>query len=567
MKSGAEVFVDVLDEHHVNHVFVYPGGAIAFILDEIKRRKRIKIINTRSDQATSLCADAYSRATDSVGICMATSGPGATNLITGIGNAYLDSIPMIAITGQVKTHDLKGVKPIRQSGFQELDIVSVVKPITKWAITIKETNRIKYILNKAFDIAMDGRQGPVLLDIPMDIQTNKAVQFDKFTAKKSLVELKEDLIKEAVLLISKSKKPVLYVGGGVISANASDALTKFAKKLSIPVATSLMGKGAFPEHNKLSLGMIGYVGSRACNFTISSADLVIAIGARFDVRATGSRTKTFAKNAKIIHVDIDNCEIGNRVRADLKINGDAKEFLEKINKENIEIDTKEWLVQVDSWKKDYWYSYEKDKKVIKGQEVVEALSDLANGKWIVTADVGQNQMWVAQYFKFDKPRLHLSSGGSGCMGYGLPAAIAAKIAQPKTTVVNITGDGSFQMNIQELETIKYYKLPVKIIILNNHCLGLVRQFQEYVFDKRYTCTVDLYSSPNFTEIAKAYGIKSYNINNPSKLKETLKKAMKDPSAVVVNIDISREEGVLPMLMGDKELYEQFPYIDYKPVPE
>ncbi len=570
MISGANIVMNSLKKNGVGVLFEYPGGNIAPILDEIKRDSNIDIILTRNDQAASLMADAYSRTSGKIGVCMATVGPGATNLITGVANAYCDSIPMVIITGQVGKGSLKRDKNIRQLGFQEIDIVSLVKPITKYAVMVENTEDLENIIDQAFITAKEGRPGPVWIDIPMDVQRKEIEWKFKDTAVSSLIKeenIKEDDIKEVISLLLDSKKPVIISGGGVITSNAEEELSELSSCLQIPVANTLMGQGSFDQNNYLSLGFMGCYGNRAVNKTLFEADTVLVLGSRLDLRAIGTETSIFSQNKKIIHIDIDKSEINNRVKADIYFNSDIKYFLHKmlnyIKTNNLKSEKSEWLEKINLLKEKYTFEKEYNLKTeyesVRPQYIIKAISKFSGDKTVITTDVGQNQMWTAQFFKFSNERRNITSGGLGNMGYGLPAAIASKYALKEYEVINITGDGSFQMNLQELAVAVQYKLPIKIFILHNKTLGLVKQFQDKTFIGKATSTV-LDINPDFLKIAESYGIKGFRIDSEKNIDTIVKEVLDYNGIAVVDCIISSDELVLPELEGGKSLDNQYPYI-------
>ncbi len=549
MRIGAELFLDCLVREGVSHIFGFPGGVVLKLYDRLMDSD-IKHILTRHEQAAAHAADGYSRSTGKVGVCLATSGPGATNLVTGIATAYMDSVPLIAFTGQVSTDLIGG------DAFQEADIVGITRPITKHNFLVKDVADLARTIREAFHIARTGRPGPVLVDLPRDMLDAatrhvypKTVEIRGYNP---VYDGNPGQIRRAANLILNSTRPVIYAGGGVIISAASKELVQMAELINIPTTTTLMGLGGFPASHPLFLGMLGMHGTYAANMTISNSDLILAVGARFDDRVTG-KIEEFAPNAKIIHIDIDPSAISKNVKVDIPIVGDAKNILKSLMAElKKHSDTKwkeitrEWLKEVNAWEKENPLKYEKIDDVIKPQQVVEEIYRLTRGDAIVTTDVGQNQMWTAQYYKFEKPRRLLSSGGLGTMGFGLPAAIGAQVGNPDSLVFAIAGDGSVQMNIQELITAVQYELPVKVAILNNGYLGMVRQWQELFFDRRYSAT-DLEVSPDFVGVAKAYGAKGMEGNKPSDVEKIIKEAINTAGPVVMNFRVEREENVYPMV--------------------
>ncbi len=552
--TGAQAILECLKKEGVDIIFGYPGGVVLPLYDALYHEKNIKHILVRHEQGAGHAADAYARASGKVGVALATSGPGACNLVTAIANAYMDSIPVVFLTGQVST-PLLG-----KDSFQESDIIGITMPITKHNYLIKKAEDIPAIFKEAFHIARTGRCGPVVIDLPKDVQINK-LNF-KYPDKVKLAgynptyqgNLKQ--IKAAAKLISASKRPILYIGGGVIASNANKELLALAEKCIIPVTTTLMGLGAFPDHHKLALHMLGMHGSAYANYAVTDSDLLIAVGARFDDRVTG-HIERFAPNAKIIHIDIDPAEIGKNVRVDVPIVGDIKDVLKKLIEEVKSKDNhKAWLDQIKELKAKYKLSYKDDGKVIKPQFVLETLSKITQGKDIVICtEVGQHQMWAAQFFMYDKPRSWISSGGLGTMGFGLPAAIGAQFARPHATVFNIAGDGSIQMNIQELATAVNNKLPIKIIVLNNCFLGMVRQWQELLHGKRYSST-NLCQNPDLVKIAEAYGLKAMRISEKDQVESTLKQALEyKDGPMLIDIVVAKEENVLPFVPAGQAINE------------
>jgi len=547
-KTGTQILFECLKKEGVTDIFGFPGGAVLDIYHEFKNYN-IRHILVRHEQAAVHAADGYARATGRVGVCLVTSGPGATNTVTGIATAYMDSVPVIVFSGQVPT------KLIGNDAFQEADIVGITRPCTKHNYLVKDVDELAVTIREAFHIASTGRHGPILIDLPKDI-IREMSQFhypDQINLQgyNPTYSGHQRQINRAFNEIMESKKPLIYAGGGVISSNASRELLGFAHKLQIPVTTTLMGMGCFPGTDSLSLGMLGMHGTYRANIAVTNCDLLIAIGARFDDRVTGDISK-FAPHAKIIHIDIDPTSISKNVRVDTPIVGDVKDILQKFHllledakKINWKSRRKSWFSQIDKWKSIHSLDY-KQKDVIKPQYVVEKLYQLTEGKAIISTEVGQNQMWAAQYYSFDQPRKFLTSGGLGTMGYGFPAAIGAQVAFPKETVIDIAGDGSIQMNIQELATAVHYKLPVKIAILNNSCLGMVRQWQELFYDKNYAST-PLDNSPDFVKLAEAYGAMGLRATKPSEVVPVIKKALNSKKPVIMDFVVEQEEGVYPMV--------------------
>jgi len=564
-KKGAEIIIDILRCEGVKDLFGIPGGAVIDIFDMLYDAD-INFYLMRHEQAAAHAADGYARATGKVGVCIATSGPGATNLVTGIATAYMDSIPLVALTGQVAT------KLIGNDAFQEADTTGITRPITKHNYLVRTTDELPRILKEAFYLARTGRPGPVLVDLPKDVQQGETNE--KYPDKIELRSYKPTLwghpgqIKKLANAIKHSKRPVIYAGGGVISSGASEELRELAIKAKIPVTTTLMGLGVFPETHPLSLKMLGMHGTQYANYAIMEADLLIAIGARFDDRVTG-KVEEFAPKAKIAHIDIDPSSIRKNVNVDIPVVGDVKNVLSELNKILQPGDTSEWLKQIEQWKRDYPLTYREDGN-LKPQYVIEQIYEVTKGKAIITTEVGQNQMWAAQFYKFTKPRTFLSSGGLGTMGYGFPAALGAQVACPDHIVFDVAGDGSFQMNIQELATAVNNNLPVKIAILNNGYLGMVRQWQEMFYNKRYSgvCLVGDYECVekhtdssgkqplmllNFVKIAEAYGAVGIRVTKKKQVREALEEALAIPKPVVLDFHIEPEENVFPMVPAGASL--------------
>ncbi|MCX5686391.1 MAG: biosynthetic-type acetolactate synthase large subunit [Candidatus Omnitrophica bacterium] len=540
--TGAQILIESLKKEGVEVIFGYPGGQILPVFDKLYDAP-IKFILTRHEQGAAHAADGYARATGKVGVVVATSGPGATNLVTGIATAYMDSIPMVAITGQVKTF------LIGNDAFQEADITGITRPITKHNYLVEDVRDLARIVKEAFHIASTGRPGPVLIDLPSDVQ-----QAETEFHYPEKVEIRgynptytghPGQIKRAAKAIGESKKPILYVGGGAIISNASDEVRELATKNEIPVAMTLLGLGAFPQDNKLSLGMLGMHGTAYANHAIMESDLIVAIGARFDDRVTG-KIDEFAPQAKVIHIDIDPASVSKTVDVDIQIVGDAKAILKQLNKAVKKPDTKDWLKKVEDWKSKHPLKYKDDDKV-RPQYIVEEICKATKGEAIITTEVGQNQMWAAQFYTFTKPRTMISSGGLGTMGYGFPAAIGAQFGKPKATVFDIAGDGSIQMNIQELATAVINKLPVKVAILNNCYLGMVRQWQELFYKKRYSYTCLGGACPDFVKLAEAYGAVGIRVTKKSEVAPAIDRALKIDNCVFIDFHIEQEENVYPMV--------------------
>jgi acetolactate synthase-1/2/3 large subunit len=540
--SGAEILVESLRKEGVDTIFGYPGGVVLGIFDTLYDAP-IRIVLTRHEQAAAHAADGYARVSGKVGVCMTTSGPGATNLVTGIATAHMDSVPIVALTGQVATPLIGG------DAFQEADITGITRPITKHNYLVKDVRDLARVIKEAFHIAPTGRPGPVLIDLPKDVTTDetvfkypKAVELRGYKPK---YEGHPRQIKRAVQEIAKAERPVIYAGGGMICSGASRELAEFARKTQIPVTLTLLGLGAFPASDPLFMGMLGMHGTKCANSAVSGCDLLIAIGARFDDRVTGKIEK-FAPDATIIHIDIDPSAISKNVVVDLPIVGDVKNILSELTPLVKKCKTSQWLKQIAKWKKEFPLTYDRKANTIKPQYVVEQIYEATEGKAIIATEVGQNQMWAAQYYKFEKPRHFLSSGGLGTMGYGFPAAIGAQIACPDKLVFDIAGDGSFQMNIQELATVTRLKLPVKVAILNNQFLGMVRQWQDMFYGKRYSSSC-LADNPDFAKVAEAFGATGIKVTKKRDVRPAIDKAIETPGPVVLDFAVDREENVMPMV--------------------
>jgi acetolactate synthase-1/2/3 large subunit len=553
--------MESLKKEGVKVIFGYPGGQVIPIFDALYDEKTLELIHVRHEQGAAHAADGYSRATGDVGVCLATSGPGATNLVTGIATAYMDSIPMVAITGQVPT------SMIGSDAFQEADITGITRPITKHNFLVKDIRDLAMTIKKAFYIARTGRPGPVLVDIPKDVQTAKAnfvyPETVEMRTYKPKVKVHLGQIKKALTLIEESQRPIIYFGGGVILGNASKELTEFVKKSGIPVTATLTGLGGYPADysDPQYLGMLGMHGTVYANLTISHSDLIIAIGSRFDDRVTGKLSE-FAPNAKIIHVDIDPTSISKNVIVDIPIVGDVKEVLTEFNKLIKPAKIPQWLEQVAEWKNKNPLGYQKVDNIIKPQDVIEQLSKMTKGDLIISTEVGQNQMWTAQFYEFKKTRTLLTSGGLGTMGYGLPAAIGAQAAYRDKLVIDIAGDGSIQMNIQELGTAISHDLNVKVLILNNSYLGMVRQWQELFYNRRYSgVLMEKHKNneskgeyfPDFVKVAEAYGCWGKRITKPSEIPGALKEMIDYDGPAVLDVVIEKEENVLPMVPAGASL--------------
>jgi len=543
--TGAKILIESLIREGVEVIFGYPGGTVIPIFDCLYDAP-IKFILTRHEQAAAHAADGYARSTGKVGVCLSTSGPGATNLVTGIATAHMDSVPLIAITGQVKT------SLIGNDAFQEADVTGVTRSISKYNYLVKDVKDLAYTVKEAFYLANTGRPGPVVIDLPVDVQ----MQETDFSYPDK-IEMRSynpnyyghpGQIKKVLKYIYNAKKPVIIAGGGILISEAHNELLKFVEKSKIPVSTTLMGLGGFPSTNDLSLGMPGMHGTVYANMAITESDLLISVGSRFDDRVTG-RLDAFAPEAKIIHIDIDPTSISKNIKVDVPIVGDAKNILGQLIEEIKESklpDLSKWHDKIKDWKKKHPLTYEKKKSgKIKPQHVIEEIYNQTKGKAIIVTEVGQNQMWSAQFYKYDYPRQFLSSGGLGTMGYGFPAAIGAKIANPKKEVIVIAGDGSIQMNIQELATVSTYNVKVKVIILNNGYLGMVRQWQELFYNRRYSGTP--LKNPDFVKVAQGYGIKGIRVKKVSEVKAAVKEILSAKTSVFADFWIEPEENVFPMV--------------------
>ena len=554
--TGAQILMEVLKEEGVDSIFGFPGGATIDIHDSLVKTD-IRHYLVRHEQGAVHAADGYARVTGKVGVCLVTSGPGATNAVTGVATAYMDSIPMVIISGQVPTH------LIGNDAFQEVDIVGITRPCTKHNYLVPTVEDLGRILKEAFHIARSGRPGPVLVDIPKNVQqgkTNfKANQKVKLKSYNPTYKPNAKQLRKVVDLIKAAKRPVIFAGGGVILSKGAEALTRLARSTRIPVTMSLMGLGAFPGSDPLSLGMIGMHGTYRANMCTGECDLLIGIGVRFDDRVTG-KTDCFAAKAKIVHIDIDPTSIRKNVPVSIPVVGDCKSSLDVINafleEEDLEELTKNrgpWLDKIEQWKQNYKLAYVQEEE-IKPQYVVEKLYELTRGEAIITTEVGQNQMWAAQFYHFDSPAHFVTSGGLGTMGFGLPAAIGAQVAFPDALVVDVAGDGSIQMNIQEMATAVQYKLPVKVVILNNCYLGMVRQWQELFYDKRYACTC-MDHAPDFVKLAEAFGAVGLRATRPDEVEDVLRQGLETPGPVIMDFRVAKEECVYPMVPAGAPITE------------
>lgn len=564
----SDYVIDFLVSKGITHVFEVCGGALAHLLDSMYERKDISTVSMHHEMAAAIAAEGYSRVSGNIGIAMATSGPGATNLITGIGSCFFDSIPCLFITGQVNTYEFKFNKPVRQIGFQETDIVNIVKPIVKDATLVMNPDKIKYHLERSLHIARSGRPGPVLLDIPMNIQRADISpefleSFYKSSINEPVNEFDDEIIKQIVQLVKSSYRPVVLIGGGVRLSKSQDELLKFIHKTGIPVVASLMGLDAFPHNDRSFVGMIGSYGNRYANLAIANSDLVLALGTRLDTRQTGTKPETFARNAKIIHVDIDLYELNNRIKTSLPINSDLKKFLTMLNSYIGEYDKhniQPWKQTIRRYKHRYPSYKTLSNDMIEPNFFMHKLSEFLPEDAIICVDVGQNQMWAGQTLKVKKSQRFLTQGGMGSMGSALPMAIGASFAKPHKTVVVITGDGGFQLNIQELQTIYHHRLPIKIILLNNYCYGMVRQFQEQYFNSRFQSTVVGYSCPNFQDIVSAYKIPVMKITCSTEIINVLQDLFSDVHPMFLEASIKPNICALPKLSVNRPIEDQDPLL-------
>jgi len=546
--TGAQILMEMLKEEGVDTIFGYPGGAVIDVYDELQKTD-INHYLVRHEQGAVHAADGYARSSGKTGVCLVTSGPGATNTVTGIASAYMDSIPMVVFTGQVPT------KLIGNDAFQEVDIVGITRPCTKHNYLVKDVKNLARTIKEAFHIARSGRPGPVLVDLPKDVvnaTTNYAPPGEvRLRSYNPTLEPNVKQLKKVVSLIKGAKKPLIFSGGGVVLAKGHEELTAFAKKTQMPVTSTLMGLGGFPGNDPLWLGMIGMHGTYRANMAVTDCDLMIAVGVRFDDRVTG-KTDEFANNATIVQIDIDPTSIQKNVQASVPVVGDCRRALAQLNQlidsedfAELEEERRDWLEQIDEWKRTTPLAY-KQTDVIKPQYVIDKLYELTRGDAIIATEVGQNQMWAAQYYHFDRPSRFITSGGLGVMGFGLPAAIGAQVGAPGEMVVDIAGDGSIQMNIQEMATAVQYNLPVKVVILNNCFLGMVRQWQELFYEKRYACT-QFHHTPDFVKLADAYGAKGLRAKTPDEVEKVLSEGLAHPGAVIMEFVVEQEECVYPMV--------------------
>ncbi|WP_026660238.1 biosynthetic-type acetolactate synthase large subunit [Butyrivibrio sp. AC2005] len=547
--TGAQIVLECLKEQGVDTVFGYPGGTILNVYDELyKQQDKIKHILTSHEQGASHAADGYARATGKVGVCLATSGPGSTNLVTGIATAYMDSVPMVAITCNVN------LPLLGKDTFQEVDIAGITMPITKHGYIVKDVKQLADTIRKAFDIARSGRPGPVIVDITKDVTANKCdYKPAKPVHREMPLKYTEDDIKTAVKMIEHAKRPFLYVGGGAVISGANEELLTLAERIQAPVCDTLMGKGAFNGHHSLYTGMIGMHGTKTSNFGVSECDLLITLGARFSDRVIGN-AKTFAKKARILQIDIDAAEINKNIHADYYIVGDLKDVLSKINDRLSQQNHAEWISHIKEYEKKFPLDY--DRNALTCPYVIETLDKLTDGEAVISTDVGQHQMWTAQFYKFKHPRMLLTSGGLGTMGYGLGAAIGAKVGVPEKTVVNIAGDGCFRMNMNELATASRYNIHVIEIVINNQVLGMVRQWQNLYYNQHYSNTV-LTDKVDYCKVAEGLGCMAIRVKKKDEVEPALKKALAAEGPVLIDIAVDPDEKVFPMVSPGGSISEAF----------
>ena len=556
--TGAQILLESMKREGVDVLFGYPGGAVIDIYDELPRHPELRHVLVRHEQGAVHAADGYARASGKTGVCLVTSGPGATNTVTGIATAYSDSIPLVIFTGQVPT------QLIGNDAFQEVDIVGITRPCTKHNFLVKDINKLALTIRQAFYLARSGRPGPVLVDLPKDVMQKRAefVWPEDIYMRSYNPTYKPNLnqLRRSVEELAKAERPVILAGGGVIMSNAAEALTGLARKLSIPVTCTLMGLGGFPATDPLWLGMVGMHGTYAANLAINNCDVLMCVGARFDDRVTG-RLAAFAPKARIVHIDIDPTSIRKNVEVQVPVVGDCRIALEGIGEIcDAKLENKDWagehaawLAAVAEWKSSKPLCYQENGN-IKPQAVIEALYDITGGDAIIATEVGQHQMWVAQFYSFTKPRTLLTSGGLGTMGYGFPASVGAQFAFPDKTVIAVAGDGSLQMNIQELATVVSNKLPIKVVILNNRYLGMVRQWQELFYNNNYSST-NMEAQPDFVKLAEAYGAEGYRIEKAEDMRAVLEKALASPNPAFIDVVVEREENVYPIVPAGAALDE------------
>lgn len=554
--NGSEIVIECLKEQGVDTVFGYPGGSILNIYDALyKHQDEITHILTSHEQGAAHAADGYARATGRVGVCLATSGPGATNLVTGIATAYMDSIPIVAITCNV------GVNLLGKDSFQEIDILGVTMPITKYNFIVKDVTKLADVIRRAFRIARSGRPGPVLVDITKDV-TSAECEYERQEpeeVKPQSDTITEEDLEAALTMIRESRKPFIFVGGGAVLANASEELRAFAHKIQAPVTDSLMGKGAFDGTDELYTGMIGMHGTKTSNFGVAECDLLIVVGARFSDRVVGDSSR-FARKAKILQLDVDPAEINKNIRTNASVIGDVKVILRRLNARLDPMNHDEWIAHIERMKDMYPLRY--NKEILTGPYVIEKIYEITEGDAIITTDVGQHQMWAAQYYKFKKPRTFLSSGGLGTMGYGLGACIGAKMGCRDKTVINIAGDGCFRMNMNEVATATRYNIPIIQIVLNNHVLGMVRQWQTLFYGKRYSQTV-LDDQVDFVKVAEGLGARAFRVTKKEEFEPVFREALKLNIPVVIDCQIGSDDKVFPMVPAGKPNEDAFDEIDLR----
>lgn len=570
----SDYVIDFVKQQGVSHVFEFIGGAIAHLLDSVAKRDDMECISVRHEQAGAFAAEAYARLNGKLGVAMATSGPGALNLVTGIGSCYFDSVPCLFITGQVNTYEYKFDKPVRQIGFQETDIVSVVDSLTKYSEMVIDPKKIRFHLEKAVFIAQTGRPGPVLLDIPMNLQRDNiepdhlesfydSQEYFEMIKEQQAAVVDDNQLNNVLTLISQSKRPVVLVGGGIRIAGAQDSLRLFINKTGIPVVSSLMGLDSIPHTHESFFGLIGSYGNRYSNLTLANCDLLIILGSRLDSRQTGTRPDTFGRAAIKIHVDIDALELNAKVAVDVAIHSNVKDFLVKLNEKienNYSLDLQDWYKVINNYRKKYPTRGKVKPGQIDPNEFIEELSVLSNEGDVICLDVGQHQMWASQSFKIKENQRLLNSGGMGAMGFALPAAIGAALSTGQRAIV-IAGDGGIQLNIQELDTIVRYGLPIKIFVMNNNCLGMVRQFQDLYFEGRKQSTV--YTAPRLNDIAMAYDVPAYNITNSREVTDILKQVLESEGPSFVNVTLIQDTAVNPKLVVNRPIEDMSPHLERK----
>jgi acetolactate synthase-1/2/3 large subunit len=574
----SDYVIDFVKQQGVSYVFEFIGGAIAHLLDSVAKRDDIECISVRHEQAAAFAAEAYARLNGKLGVAMATSGPGALNLVTGIGSCFFDSVPCLFITGQVNTYEYKFDKPVRQIGFQETDIISVVKSLTKYSEMVLEPQKIRYHLEKAVFFAQTGRPGPVLLDIPMNLQRDNvdpdqlesfydSQEYQDLIKEQQTAVVSDNQIDKVLTLLNESKRPIVLVGGGVRIARAQDALKQFVNITGIPVVSSLMGLDSIPHTHKEFYGLIGSYGNRYSNLALANCDLLIILGSRLDTRQTGTRPDTFGRAAVKIHVDIDELELNAKVTVDLAIHSNVSDFLEKLNQKidnSYSLDLNEWYQVIENYKQKYPTRGNVHEEQIDPNIFIEELSDLSNEGDVICLDVGQHQMWASQSFKIKENQRLLNSGGMGAMGFALPAAIGATLSSGQRAIV-IAGDGGIQLNIQEFDTIVRYGLPIKIFVMNNNCLGMVRQFQDLYFEGRKQSTV--YTAPRLNDIATAYGVPAYHITKSTEVTEVLKKVLDSEGPSFINVSLIQDTAVNPKLVVNRPIEDMSPHLEREELKE